>query len=229
MTQNNLIKLYDFVNKDGKTMSPRTWRTIGVLNYKNLEYEKIPLKFYEIKKTISGIIKDDSKPPLVPLIIDEIPIVDSFEIAKYIDNKYTYPKIFEKNNNHLFFNNYVENIIFPHVIKCIIKKEYLLMDEESQKYVFEHINQIDTENNDEDWKEINKYLDIIWKSMYSLWISGEKLGYSDIILWGLFKFIQVVSYNDFKQRILNNNIAITWFNKCENVLNNVSKILNNKT
>lgn len=131
MTQNNLIKFYDFVNKDGKTMSPRTWRTIGVLNYKNIEYEKIPLKFYEIKKTISRIIKDDSKPPLVPLIIDEIPIIDSFEIAKYIDNKYSYPKIFEKNHNHLFFNNYVENIILPHVIKCIIKKEYLLMDEKS--------------------------------------------------------------------------------------------------
>ena len=40
MADNNTIKLYDFINKNGQTMSHRTWRSIGVLNYKKLKYEK---------------------------------------------------------------------------------------------------------------------------------------------------------------------------------------------
>ena len=81
------MKLYELCAADRDVrFSPFVWRTIMCLHHKGLKFERFPMTFLEAKEILK------TEPQTVPMLEDgDRQVVDSFEIARYLDEKYPDP------------------------------------------------------------------------------------------------------------------------------------------
>ncbi|KAG2178862.1 hypothetical protein INT43_001708 [Umbelopsis isabellina] len=229
------IKLYDLKGTrspdDKLSWSPNTWKARYLLNIKDLDYHSEYLHFLEIPDTVRKLVPDTAF-PTVPCITDTNgqTIQDSRKIALYIDEKHPTPSVFQGGVGvHFFFENWIMNGLSRRIFQLSVMKMFPLMDEEAQHYYRqsrekmlgtsleniagepeEHIGAI---NND--LAEIDKILED-----YD-YVTGDKVGWADIVLASMLKLAQITRPDVFESRLINQHSNIKhWWERMEKHANN---------
>lgn len=127
------IVLYDLVGVDDRRFSPNCWRTRLALAHKGLDCDARPTRFTEIGSICGGGQKT------IPVIEDGDSIVgDSWAIANYLEDTYPdRPSLFGGDGGRavsVFFQNWVNTIVNPGVIKSVIADIHDHLTPEDQGY-----------------------------------------------------------------------------------------------
>lgn len=87
--------LYDLANKDDTCWSPNTFGPRPVLAYKKIAYETRWISYPDVEKELRGHGQESAETVTVPVLIDGGRYIhDSWEIAKYLEEKVPQPSIF---------------------------------------------------------------------------------------------------------------------------------------
>jgi glutathione S-transferase len=111
------ITMYDLAGADPeRRFSPFCWRTKLALAHKSLEFETIPWRYHE-KSKIAFANWDR-----VPVIVDSAkPVVDSWNIAVYLEEKYrTAPLFGGSPEASRFFNVWTDAVINPIIARIVV-------------------------------------------------------------------------------------------------------------
>jgi glutathione S-transferase len=114
------IKMYDLAAAEAdRRFSPYCWRTKLALAHKQLAVETIPWRFTE--KLVLAFANWER----VPVIIDQNkPVVDSWEIAAYLENAYsTQPSLFGGAAGHSlarFYNVWADTVLNPALARFVV-------------------------------------------------------------------------------------------------------------
>ena len=113
------MKMWDLAAaEDDRRFSPYCWRIRMALAHKGLEVETIPWRFTD-KDAIAASGQDK-----VPVLQDGATIVhDSWEIARYLDEKYPAKPLFEgaqAKSLARVFKSWVETTLYPPIMRAII-------------------------------------------------------------------------------------------------------------
>lgn len=127
------IVLYDLVGVDDRRFSPNCWRTRMALAHKGLDCDARPTRFTEIKTICGGGQKT------IPVIEDgESTVADSWAIANYLERTYPdRPSLFGGDGGRavsVFFQNWVNTIVNPGVIRSVIADIHDHLTPEDQDY-----------------------------------------------------------------------------------------------
>ncbi|MDF3075501.1 MAG: Glutathione S-transferase domain [Alphaproteobacteria bacterium] len=129
------IVLYDLKGRDGLRYSPYCWRIRYALTHKGLDIEDVGVGFTEKEKiAFSG-------QQLVPVIVDRNNggkvILDSWQIANYLDDTYPNKPLFGSaaaRGTARFINNWVGTTFFPQVGPMIIADLFQRVRDVDQPY-----------------------------------------------------------------------------------------------
>lgn len=193
-----LIKLYDLAaEEENRRFSPFCWRIRMSLAHKNLKVKCLPWHFTE-KKEISF-----SKQERVPVLVDgEKTIVDSWEIAKYLEAEYpNSPSLKIKNGEVLFVKFWTETVLHSELLRFIILDIYNILDPKDKIYFRKSREKLFGKTLEEIVQGREKRLPHFQKSLKSLratlneqkFIAGEHPGFSDYIVFGEFQWARCVS------------------------------------
>ncbi|MFQ3361041.1 MAG: glutathione S-transferase N-terminal domain-containing protein [Alphaproteobacteria bacterium] len=216
-----MITLYELSGKNDVRFSPYCWRARMALNYKNLDFKTVPIKFTE-KNLI-----EFSGQKLLPIMVDnDIVVTDSWNIACYLDKKYLGNKnLFmdaELNFDH-FVNQWADKMLNGAIIKIVINDITKHLDTKDKDYFIKSRSQrfgispkdmadksIDSLN--QLYKYISFLNSILEKQEF---ISGDSIGYSDFVIAGSLKWGKQVTDVDLIDK--NNTNMLIWYNKIENL------------
>lgn len=127
------MKLYELccADKDVR-FSPFVWRVIMCLHHKGLPFDRVALTFLESKKLLK------TEPQTVPVLEDgDKQIVDSFQIAKYLDETYTDKPLFSKNEpieEYQALNLWVDKTVALGIFRMLAKDIHDVQDTENAAY-----------------------------------------------------------------------------------------------
>ncbi|KAI8059358.1 hypothetical protein BC940DRAFT_313809 [Gongronella butleri] len=213
------ITLYDLdVYGPGITVSPMTTRTRICLNIKGIPFESKFLSFFEIHEQIPVLTQDTSKRPLVPVIQDAVHdnrvVADSGAIAQYLDEAFpeTVPLVDAKTKGLLDFldRSVFMGLLWPMMRLIIIKLHDSLRTKELQDWyrkdrermfncTLEEFARDDASN----IAELKAPLEIVHHVLKTnRYLTGEKVGYADVILAGAFVFLKTSRPDIFDAAVL---------------------------
>lgn len=214
------IKLYELVARDNLYWSPNSWKTRMCLNLKKISYESVALGIVQVKKILPDIVKKDVM--VTPVIDDNgIVIEDSFEIAKYLENKYPNLSIF---HNNIALHNTIYNWLEPKfslaLIKLVIPDLCKAFNDEDREYFIitrtQFLGDLNMFSYSDNMEIVQETLTIVLKTLENnKFISGEKIGWADIVLasWLLSaKLINETIFNDVKNKCTNQDVFERWWN-----------------
>ncbi|KAL1914542.1 uncharacterized protein VTP21DRAFT_8167 [Calcarisporiella thermophila] len=220
------IKLYDLVAVKGDTttpLSPFCFRIKCILKLKGLKYEVIPLTFLEIKEVIPTVCETDS--PTVPVIVDgDVVVSDSYKIAQYLEEKYPEPSIFHGTPAiHRAFDHYTLINFHMNFYKLSAAKIPKILDKEngeyfaeSRKKYFGPIEELE-KRHDEFIPDLERNIPIFREMLQESgkFLSGDKVGYADIVLAGWFFTFRRVNPEDFERHVVRKDdpILSNWFER----------------
>ncbi|KAI8086545.1 uncharacterized protein BX664DRAFT_336120 [Halteromyces radiatus] len=228
------IAFYDLVlDTPNEIWSPNTLKARIALNIKGLDYETKWLDFFGIHSEIPDVT-NNGKRPTVPVIVDpqhdDKAVQDSWEIVKYLDKTYPdTPPLIVGNNEALqfFFYNYCNtNILFPVFKLCVLTiqkrcpttaiQEWFRKDREAffkmtlETFAGDEQVQIDA---------IKSGLAFIHTTLKSYpYLSGEKVGFADVVLASCFKMLSALRSDLFEATFLNaypDTVLRDWWNQME--------------
>jgi glutathione S-transferase len=193
-----MIELYDLCVADDKRPSPFCWRTKAVLTYKKVPFTTIPVSFTEKEKiAFSGQDR-------VPVIKDDGTVVyDSWSIAKYLEEKYSEPKIFPGlglKESCRFFNLYVDNtvhgalirIVLPDIFANVPQKDRDYFRADREKRFGLTLEQIAAQR-DEHRPKMRAVLAQLEETLAGQEYFFGQLTYADLCLFGTCKWVTTVS------------------------------------
>jgi len=127
------MKLYHLCGKDPEAVfSPYGWRAVLCLMHKGLQFEIEPTRFLEISK-LSHVA-----PQTIPVLDDgEMSIVDSLEIAEYLDKKYPQPSLFGGSVAAVqapLLNRWVDTVLVVGIVKLVLTDIYDALGPDDQVY-----------------------------------------------------------------------------------------------
>jgi len=216
------IKLYDLAGSDSEILfSPYCWRVRMSLLHKGVEFTSIPWRFLE-KETIA-----ESGHKAVPVINDDGTWVgDSWEIAKYLDEKYpNKPALLngaEGEAHALLVQELCASLVFPAAIPIAIYPVSQLLDDENRAYFVKTREaalgaKLSDINADPETGKANleKALAPFNKMLKNTqFMGGDKPTYADYCLFGVLKWADIVS----PYRPINDSSALgKWFVRLENM------------
>ena len=216
------IKLYDLAGSDSEILfSPYCWRVRMSLLHKGVEFTSIPWRFLE-KETIA-----ESGHKAVPVINDDGTWVgDSWEIAKYLDEKYpNKPALLngaEGEAHALLVQELCASLVFPAAIPIAIYPVSQLLDDENRAYFVKTREaalgaKLSDINADPETGKANleKALAPFNKMLKNTqFMGGDKPTYADYCLFGVLKWADIVS----SYRPINDSSALgKWFVRLENM------------
>jgi glutathione S-transferase len=198
------IKAYELAAKDEELMfSPFCWRTRMSLLHKQLDFELIPWHFSDKSGTAS---QDFSR---VPVINDNgIWKNESLDIAKYLDNEYSSEKPLIDGNQGLSQVHLVESIIntqiFAAAVPIAVYQVYLAIGDNCKTYFRESREKLfgkplEELNVEPEIAKANlaKALVVFDKTFErSKFLGGDSPNYSDYVLFGVLKWMDIVSRYD---------------------------------
>jgi glutathione S-transferase len=197
-----MIELYDLCLKDDLRPSPYCWRTKAVLTYKNLPFTTIPVSFTEKDKlAFSGQDR-------VPVIKDNGAVVnDSWAIAKYLEEKYPEPKIFPTlgiRESCRFFNLFVDNTVHGALIRVVLndifahtlEKDRAYFRADREKRFGMTLEQMAAQR-DAHRPKMQEVLNQLEETLAGQEYFYGHFTYSDLCLFGTFKWVTAVSNEPF--------------------------------
>ncbi|KAI9294885.1 hypothetical protein K502DRAFT_316396 [Neoconidiobolus thromboides FSU 785] len=223
-----MVEFYDLVNKKGgKHFSPFAWRSLLALKHKGIEFNHHGLTFAEINEQIPKLSNGEwTKIPLVKFD-DETIAYDSPKIADYLEANYPEKPLFP-NGRH--FATFLESYLatFLPLFKSVILDAFNSLEaEEDIKYFRnsrEALFKVSLEEfagKKEDHKEAVDKLLLPFRTTLAKtkFLEGDKAAYSDYILFGHLKFVQMVSIETFDTFVTNHKDPVlnSWFNSIQNL------------
>ncbi|KAI9010981.1 hypothetical protein CLU79DRAFT_722618 [Phycomyces nitens] len=212
------IKLYDVSLKglSGISWSPNTCKIRYALTLKNIPYETVWIRLSQIYSEVPKVMMSTDH-PTVPIIRDENndrSVQDSWKIVKYLENNYPdSPKLLAGNEalNYLFYQ-YCEDELYDPLFRlsCLeiwknagsrgVQNAFRSIREEKYKMTLEDVH--------EDWpkhvKQATKALEPIRKTLSEYrYLSGDKVGWSDIVVASYLHTADVLRNDIFTSHILN--------------------------
>jgi glutathione S-transferase len=199
------ITLYELAGDDlNKKFSPHCWKSRLALAHKQLDIKSVSVRFTEKDKI------DFSGQPLLPVLKDnESTVVDSWEIACYLEENYPdSPSLFNdeagkalaQSINHWCdteLAKYIRPIILMDIHGLIAEKDKAYFRESREARIGMTIEEFSSKA-DESVKslrdELEKVREIISMQPY---IGGQKPSYADICLLGMFMWIACVNNVEF--------------------------------
>lgn len=194
------IKLYELAgeNTDIK-FSPFVWRTRMSLLHKGLEFESVAWRFSD---------RDSTQHKSVPAIYDDGNMIsDSWEIAKYLDEKYPdHPALMkdeEAQAHAQLVSSICNNLIFFTAVTMAIYPVSQILDEASAPYFIEtregkfgkKLSDINADDAEEAKANLAKGLTVFEQTLAtSDYLGGDAPTYADYTLFGVLKWIDVVAY-----------------------------------
>ncbi|CAE6461118.1 unnamed protein product [Rhizoctonia solani] len=224
-TRENPIIFYDILSQHD-TWSPNTYKTRLTLNYKRLPYRVEYISYPDIAPMLKELgVRSTNPTPYItytlPMIADPSPdpngkptyIVDSFDIAIYLDKMYPapkYPVVFspgmravQKITSDLFWNE-VALTILPALVPLTARAGFL--DERGREYFSktreEYMKQIPAETGigskfwgdaHEKWKWFGEMLDLNEEGPF---VTGKQISFTDFVIGGIIFFLRRVEGGD---------------------------------
>lgn len=184
------MKLYELRGKDPKYLwSSNPWKSRICLNLKGIKFDSIPLTYPEIHALLPSVLNKEEG-CTVPVLVDgECVIQDSFEIAKYLDQKYPEPSIFQGNQAlHQFFYDWFDLEVKRPLFKLVILDIASKLDDESKEYyiqkntkLFGELHAASQDNREQNIQRVQTNLSLLFKHLdTNSFISGETIGWADI-------------------------------------------------
>jgi glutathione S-transferase len=148
-------------------------------------------------------------------------IQDSRKIAHYLEERYPTPSIFHGGVGvHFFFENWVMDGLTRRIFQLCVMKMFNMMDQEARQYYRESREkmlgrplEIIAGEPEEHIVAIIKDLGPVNKILEDCrYITGNDVGWADIVLASMLKPVQITHLDVFDSRILNqhNNIKLWW-------------------
>ena len=124
------IQIYDLAASNSEVrFSPFCWRVKLALAFKGLKFESIPIRFVE-KNRIAF-----SGQKLLPVLVDnEKVIVDSWDIARYLDKFYPTESNLLLENQSKLLNYYTQLSVQPLILKMVILDIFNCIDVGDRDY-----------------------------------------------------------------------------------------------
>lgn len=127
------MKFYQLCGKDRDAgFSPYAWRAKLCLLHKGIDFEEIPIRFLE-KDRIAH-----AAPTTIPVIDDgDTTVVDSFEIAKYLEQAYPNPTLFGGDvaaAQAPLLNRWIDTTLVIGIVQLVLMDIYHALDEENKVY-----------------------------------------------------------------------------------------------
>ncbi|MEX0300075.1 MAG: glutathione S-transferase N-terminal domain-containing protein, partial [Kordiimonas sp.] len=124
------MKLFEICSADKDVrFSPFVWRVIMCLHHKGLSFDRVAMSFLEAKEQLK------TEPQTVPVLEDgDKQVVDSFEIAKYLDEAYPENPLFDTDKpieKYQDLNVWTDRTIALGVFRMLVKDIHDLQDPEN--------------------------------------------------------------------------------------------------
>ncbi|CAE6485273.1 unnamed protein product [Rhizoctonia solani] len=220
-TQENPIILYDILSEHG-TWSPNTYKARLTLNYKRLPYRVEYVSYPDIAPKLKELGARATNPaPFIthtlPMIADPSPdpngksiyVVESFDIAVYLDKTYPapkYPAVFppgtravQKITAELFMNE-VGYTILPALVPLTARPGFL--DERGREYFLktreDYLKRIpaDTSVGSKFWGDAhdkwNWFGEILDLNEEGPFVTGKQISFTDFAIGGIISFVRRV-------------------------------------
>ena len=214
-----MMKMYDLAGDDeNRRFSPYCWRIRMALAHKRQDFECIPWRFTQKDKIkFSGQER-------VPVLIDGNKTVsDSWEIAKYLENKYPdSPSLKIEHGEVLFIKFWTETVLHPELLQMLVMDIHNNLKPEDQSYFRESREKLlgrpleeVVANRQDRLPRLKKLLTPLRSTLSKQeYLSGETPGFSDYIVFGAFQWARCIS--DFS--LLNaDDIVYRWRDKILNM------------
>ncbi|KAI9294886.1 hypothetical protein K502DRAFT_316401 [Neoconidiobolus thromboides FSU 785] len=223
-----MIQFYDLVNKpNGKHFSPFAWRSVMALKHKSIDFEHHSFKVASVKEEITKLSNGEwNKIPFIKFD-DGSYIYDSPKIAIYLEANYPENPLFP-NGRH--FATFLENSScnFLPLFRSVVLDIYNSIEDEKDRKYFRDSRQAlyrtSLENlagKKEDHKvDVEKMLLSYRITLAdSKFLEGDKVTYSDYILFGHLKFVQMASIETFNAIVTNHKDPSlnNWFSSIQNL------------
>lgn len=206
--------LYELVGRGDRRFSPFCWRIRMALKHKGLECEYQPIRFTDKDKIAFSPEKQ------VPVMLDNNEIIgDSWKIACYLEKNYGSPKqSLYLNGGTRFVNHWVDTLLHPIMLRCLIKDIYDHLDSVDRDYfrrtreivLGETIENIEA-NHAQHELALQRILFVVRDLLrHDNFIGGLKPSYADYIVFGTFQWARCIS----PRRFLNDSDPIWyWFGR----------------
>jgi len=195
------IDLYDLAGADSRLMfSPFSWRIRMALLHKGLDFRVIPWRFSDRSATVDAGFES------VPVIRDgERWVGDSWAIAGYLDRAYPDRPALMKTEESRATARLVLGVcgstIFPVAVRIAVYAAYQLLDEASKPYFRESreamfgrtLEELNLEEHAAKAGLIAALAPFAEVLSACETIGGEEPGYADYVLFGLLKWMDIVS------------------------------------
>ena len=214
------IALYDLAAANPKLMfSPFSWRTRMVLLHKDLPFEVIPWRFSDRSAT------KDSGHNAIPVIRDgDRWVGDSWEIALYLDEHYPQKPVMKDAESRAaarLMMGLCGSLVFPAAIRIAVYQAYKILDDACKPYFRESREAmfgrtLEEIHADEDSAKaglaqaLTPFAETLGDFEY---IGGDEPAYSDYVLFGLLKWIDIVS--EYPAIDLGSPVGM-WFTRLQN-------------
>jgi len=194
------LTLYELAGKDDRRFSPYCWRIRMALAHKGLDATFVPVRFTD-KATIA--FSDQGK---VPVLVDgNTTVVDSFEIACYLDQNYAdRPALFGNEiarGEARVINHWTNSVLHAALQPLVIDDIYQHLTDEDRDYFLETrssrfdrpFDQVQA-NRDED---VVAARDAVTPLRLTLaeqpFLSGDAPAFADYIVFGAFQWVRSIS------------------------------------
>jgi glutathione S-transferase len=196
-----VLKLYDLAGREAeRRFSPPCWRIKMALKHKGLEFETIPWRFTE-KEAIAF-----SGQKRVPVLVDhDRVIVDSWDIAQYLDQTYpNHPPLFQNQEGcsiALFVKFWTEQTLAPLVLRIILMDLFHQIHPNDQPYFRETREQrlgmtleAFTQSDPGAIAQLHQALTPLRSTLkVQPYLGGHTPNFADYIVFGVFQWARVVS------------------------------------
>ena len=194
------MKMWDLAGaEDDRRFSPYCWRIRMALAHKGLEVETIPWRFTD-KAAIAASGQDK-----VPVLQDGEAIVhDSWEIARYLDEKYPAQPLFEgaqAKSLAYVFKFWVETALYQPIVRAIILDLFATIHEKDKAYYRESrekrfgrtLEEVGADPKGAIQAFRTALLPVRQQLVQQPFVCGAKPAFADYVLFGVFQWSRAVS------------------------------------
>jgi len=195
------MKMYDLAAGDPAIrFSPNCWRTRMAVAHKGMALDCVPWRFTE-KEAIAFSGKGT-----VPILVDgETTVVDSWDIAEYLDRSYpNAPKLFDSPEAKAyarFINNWTARVLHGGVAKQILEELFAFLDETDKAYFRESREKAFGMPLEQFWGNADEVLPGFRATLAPLratleqqpFLAGDAPAYADHVVFGAFQWARVSS------------------------------------
>ncbi|MFD0915672.1 glutathione S-transferase family protein [Pseudahrensia aquimaris] len=207
------IKLYELCGAhDTLLFSPHCWKTRLSLAHKGLDFETVPVPFTQVAST-------EGEGRRVPIMRDGDTVVeDSFEIAKYLDEKHPdKPKLIGDEALTAFIINWTQTQLHPAVVQLCLMDIYNALAPEDQAFFRTTREKVFGMTLEEFHAKFPKTPDALNKALVPLeltlkkqdFIGGENPQFADYVAFGALQWLRIFTGDTFLPK--DNNMA-RWLN-----------------